>query len=79
MLDYEWAINKKQDELKVLEQELMVKDKLNVHAVFKQKKNETEIKVAQGEKEDKAKEKSALPGLVIIRFTTNNGHLEFGY
>jgi len=79
MLDYEWAINKKQDELKVLEQELMVKDKLNVHAVFKQKKNETEIRVAQGEKEDKAKEKIALPGLVIIRFTTNNGHLEFGY
>ena len=79
MLDYEWAADKEQDELKVLEQELMVKDKLNVHAVFKQKKNKTEIKVAQGEKGDKVKEKFALPGLVVIKFITNDGRLGFDY
>ncbi len=79
MLDYEWDINKKENKLMILNKKLVAKGDFNVHAIFKQKKNETEIKVRQEREEDKVKEKITLPGLRIMGFATNNGRLKFDY
>mgnify|MGYP001557968578 CR=1 FL=1 len=78
-LNYEWAIDKKLDEIRVLHQELAVKLQLYVAATFKQKKNETEIRVVQGTKKDKTKEKTAAPGSVVIKLTTDKGQLGLDY
>ena len=77
VLNYEWAIDKKEDELRILNQQFFLKNQLKVHAIFKQKKNETKIKIMERTKKDKQKSEETLPGLHILELATRSGELDF--
>ncbi|MDO8561163.1 MAG: PQQ-binding-like beta-propeller repeat protein [bacterium] len=78
-LNYEWSINKKEDELRVLNQQLIIKDQLRTHLVFKEKKNQTEVKVVTGKKKDKQTNKESMPGLSVLKLVTDSGNLNFEF
>lgn len=78
-LHYEWAIDKKEDELRVLNQHLFIKGELKVYALFKEKRNETAITIITGKDKDGQKIKQTAPGLAIIKLITKSGVLDFEF
>ena len=67
---YEWSLNQ-DNTIKELEQKIKVEDQFRIKTKYSSKKDETKIEI----KTEEGKEKQILPGLVIIKLTTELGVL----
>ena len=71
---YEWSLNQ-DNTIKELEQKIKVEDQFRIKTKYSSKKDETKIEI----KTEEGKEKQILPGLVIIKLTTELGVFGFNF
>jgi parallel beta-helix repeat protein len=75
-LNYEWSLCKKTNQIKELEQRIKVKDNFEIKAKYNHQKDETTIKIKEGNKWELER---TLPSLVIVKLVTQLGALDFEF